>query len=170
MRIHHQILSALFTGLILCSTVLWVGGAPMWAQSTNTGTIAGTVTDSTNAVVNGAAVTLTDNATKNSRSATTNDAGRYIFVDVTPGTFELSVAKQGFSTSKTTITVQVGSSTTANLTLQVGGSNVVVEVTAAGNELQTMNATVGTPSRAPHSTRYPASAATLAASSSCSPG
>jgi len=143
MRIHHQILSALFTGLILCSTVLWVGGAPMWAQSTNTGTIAGTVTDSTNAVVNGAAVTLTDNATKNSRSATTNDAGRYIFVDVTPGTFELSVAKQGFSTSKTTITVQVGSSTTANLTLQVGGSNVVVEVTAAGNELQTMNATVG---------------------------
>ena len=144
MRVHHKVLSSLFAGLIACSTVLWVGSAPsMWAQSTNTGTIAGTVTDATNAVVNSATVTLTDTATKNARSATTNEAGRYIFVDVAPGTYELTVGKQGFSTSKTQVTVQVGSSTTANLTLQVGGSNVVVEVTAAGNELQTMNATVG---------------------------
>jgi hypothetical protein len=144
MRVHHQILSSLFAGLIACSTVLWVGGAPsIWAQSTNTGTLSGTVTDPTNAVVNSATVTLTDTATKNTRSATTNEAGRYIFVDVAPGTYELTVGKQGFSTSKTQVTVQVGSSTTANLTLQVGGSNVVVEVTAAGNELQTMNATVG---------------------------
>jgi hypothetical protein len=144
MRVHHQILSSLFAGLIACSTVLWVGSAPfMWAQSTNTGTLSGTVTDPTNAVVNSATVTLTDTATKNARSATTNEAGRYIFVDVAPGTYELTVGKQGFSTSKTQVTVQVGSSTTANMTLQVGGSNVVVEVTAAGNELQTMNATVG---------------------------
>ena len=144
MRVHHQILSSLFAALIACSTVLWVGSAPfMWAQSTNTGTLSGTVTDPTNAVVNSATVTLTDTATKNARSATTNEAGRYIFVDVAPGTYELTVGKQGFSTSKTQVTVQVGSSTTANMTLQVGGSNVVVEVTAAGNELQTMNATVG---------------------------
>ncbi|HUD64820.1 MAG TPA: carboxypeptidase regulatory-like domain-containing protein [Candidatus Sulfotelmatobacter sp.] len=144
MRVHHQILSSLFTVLIVCSTMLWVSSAsPLWAQSTNTGTIAGTVTDTTNAVVNTATVTLTDTATKNARSASTNEAGRYIFVDVAPGTYELTVGKQGFSTSKTQVTVQVGSSTTANLTLQVGGSNVVVEVTAAGNELQTMNATVG---------------------------
>ena len=39
--------------------------------------------------------------------------------------------------------VKVGVATTANLSLQVGGSNVVVDVTAVGNELQTMNATVG---------------------------
>jgi Carboxypeptidase regulatory-like domain len=115
----------------------------LWAQSTNTGTVAGTITDQSNAVVNNATVTLTDNATKNSRAATTNETGRYIFVDVAPGTYELTVTKQGFSTSKAQTTVQVGLATTANMTLQVGGSNVVVEVTSVGNDLQTMNATVG---------------------------
>ena len=44
---------------------------------------------------------------------------------------------------KTQTTVKVGVATTANLSLQVGGGNVVVDVTAMGNELQTMNATVG---------------------------
>src|SRR5579864_7217098 len=123
--------------LALCTSLT------VWAQSTNTGTLAGTVTDQSNAVVNGATVTLTDTATKNARTATTNDAGRYIFVDVAPGIYDLTVSKQGFSTSKAQTEIKVGTATTANLTLQVGGSNVVVEVTAVGNELQTMNATVG---------------------------
>ena len=78
MRIRHQVLSSLCAGLILCLAALWLGNAPLvCAQSTNTGTIAGTVTDTTNAVVNTAMVTLTDTSTKNARSATTNDAGSY---------------------------------------------------------------------------------------------
>jgi len=144
MRVHNQILPVLMTLLLSVAVVLCVGSASsVWAQATNTGTIAGTVTDQSNAVVNSAAVTLTDIATKSSRSNTTNDAGRYIFVDVAPGAYDLSISKQGFSTSKTQVTVQVGAATTANMTLQVGGSNVVVEVTAVGNQLQTMNATIG---------------------------
>ena len=39
--------------------------------------------------------------------------------------------------------MKVGASVTVNLALQVGGTNIVVEVQAIGNELQTMNATVG---------------------------
>jgi hypothetical protein len=136
-------LCSVFATLILCLIVLALCTAPMWAQSTSTGTIAGTVTDPSGAVVNGATVTLTDTGTKSARQATTNDAGRYIFVDVPPGAYDLSIAKQGFSTTKTQVTVTVGVATTLNLSLQVGGSNVVVEVTAVGTELQTMNATVG---------------------------
>jgi hypothetical protein len=144
MRVWKQIRWVLVTFLLLAPAVLYEGSpSPAWAQSTNTGTLAGTVTDATNAVVNGATVTLTDNATKNSRSVTSNESGRYIFVDVAPGTYDLTVAKQGFSTSKAQTTVKVGEATTANMILQVGGANVVVEVTAVGNELQTMNATVG---------------------------
>ena len=121
-----------------------VGGAlSTWAQTISSGTVAGSVTDPSGAVVAGASVTLTDTATRSSRSATTNDAGRYVFVDVAPGDYDLSVGKQGFSTSKTQLSVKVGVATTANMSLQVGGSNVVVEVTAVGNELQTMNSTVG---------------------------
>ena len=144
MRVRRQIFSSSFTCLLLCCTVLWlISALPAAAQSSNSGTVTGAATDASGAVVNGATVTLTDNATKNARAATTNEAGRYIFVDVAPGDYDLSVGKQGFSTSKTQINVKVGVATTANMTLQVGGSNIVVEVTAVGNELQTMNSTVG---------------------------
>ena len=144
MRVRRQLFSSLFACFLLCSAVLLLSSAPTaWAQSTSTGTVVGNVTDPSGAVVPGATVTLTDTNTKTSRTTTTNQAGRYIFVDVAPGPYELNIAKQGFSTTKTQTSVQVGAATTANMTLQVGTSNVVVEVTAVGNELQTMNATIG---------------------------
>ena len=144
MRVRRQIFSSLFACILLCSVAVWLNSTPpAWAQSTSTGTVAGAVTDPSGAVVSGATVLLTDSTTKTTRTANTNDAGRYIFVDVTPGPYELSISKQGFSTTKTQTTVEIGAATTANVTLQVGTSNVVVEVTAVGNELQTMNATVG---------------------------
>ena len=144
MRIRHLIFSSLFAVLILCSALLWLSSAPpAWAQSTSTGTISGTVADASGAVVNGATVTLTDTTTKTIRTINTNGSGRYIFVDVAPGPYDLSISKQGFSTSKTQTTVLVGVVTTVNMALQVGGGNIVVEVTAVGNELQTTNATVG---------------------------
>jgi hypothetical protein len=89
-------------------------------------------------------VTLTDTSTHNDRTTTTNATGRYVYVDVNPGTYNIAVMKAGFETTKTeSQEVKVGASLTINLSLHVGGANVVVEVTAAGNELQTMNATVG---------------------------
>ncbi len=139
----YEFLFSLFVVLALCSAVLWLGAAPAWAQSTSTGTIVGTVTDQSGAIVNGATVTLTDSSTKTARTATTNEAGRYAFVDIAPGAYEITFGKQTFSTSKSQISVKVGVTTTLNMSLQVGGSNVVVEVTAVGTELQTMNATVG---------------------------
>ncbi|MGA8619990.1 MAG: carboxypeptidase-like regulatory domain-containing protein [Candidatus Sulfotelmatobacter sp.] len=125
--------------------VVCVGSAlPTWAQSTSTGTVAGSVTDPTGAVVAGAAVTLTDIGTNTARTTTTNASGRYIYVDVNPGIYSIAVSKVGFTTSKTeNQEVKVGASLTIDLSLQVGGSNVVVEVTSVGNELQTLNATVG---------------------------
>lgn len=135
----RSVKQALVLVLVVClGTVL-----PAWAQSLNTGTIAGTVTDPTGAVVNAATVTLVDSSIKTTHTVTSNSAGRYIFVDVSPGNYDVTFTKQGFSTAKTQITVEVGLATTVNMSLQVGGSSTVVEVTAVGNELQTMNATVG---------------------------
>ncbi|MGA8235651.1 MAG: carboxypeptidase regulatory-like domain-containing protein, partial [Candidatus Sulfotelmatobacter sp.] len=125
--------------------VVCVGGAlPLWSQSASSGTVSGVVADQSNAVVAGATITLTDTATNISRTANSNATGRYFFADVTPGTYSLTVAKAGFATTKTeNQIVQVGVNLTVNLALQVGGANVVVEVSSVGNELQTMNATVG---------------------------
>ena len=130
--------------LVLLLVVCAGNALSAWAQSTSTGTVAGSVTDPTGAVVSGAAVTLTDTATNIARPTTTNATGRYIYVDVNPGIYNIAVSKSGFETTKTdNQEVKVGASLTVNLALQVGGANVVVEVSAVGNELQTMNATVG---------------------------
>jgi hypothetical protein len=131
---------ALVLVLVVC-----VGSVlPVWSQSTSSGTVSGSVTDQSNAVVPGATVGLTDSSTNIARTTTTNKDGRYIFVDVTPGVYNISVTKSGFATTKTEKQeVRVGESLTINLALQVGGANVVVEVSATGTELQTMNATVG---------------------------
>jgi hypothetical protein len=131
--------------ILVLLLVVGLGGVlPVWAQSASSGTVSGIVADQSNAVVAGASITLTDTATNISRTANSNASGRYFFADVTPGTYSLTVAKAGFATTKTeNQVVQVGVNLTVNLALQVGGANVVVEVTSVGNELQTMNATVG---------------------------
>ena len=131
--------------LVVLLVVMCAGSAlSAWAQSTSTGTVAGSVSDPSGAVVAGASVTLTDTTTNIARPTTTNASGRYIYVDVNPGIYNIAVSKAGFETTKTqNQEVKVGASLTINLALQVGGANVVVEVSAVGNELQTMNATVG---------------------------
>jgi len=117
---------------------------PAWGQSTSTGTVSGSVTDQSGAVVAGATVALTDSSTNSARTATTNATGRYLYVDVNPGIYSITVSKPGFETTKTANQeVKVGATLNVDLSLQVGGANVVVEVSAVSNELQTMNATVG---------------------------
>src|SRR5690348_16605376 len=63
---------------------------------TSRGTITGTVTDPAGAVISGAAVTLTSDATKLSRSTTTNSEGLYRFEAVDPGTYSVKVSATGF--------------------------------------------------------------------------
>ncbi len=130
--------------LVVFALLALTFSVPAWAQSTSTGTIAGVVTDQTGAVVADVKVTFTDLATNTPRTAMTNATGRYIFVDVAPGIYRAEISKAGFQTTKTEhLEVKVGAALTANFSLQVGRASVVVEVTAVGNELQTMNATVG---------------------------
>ena len=114
-----------------------------WSQSTASGTVAGTITDQSGAVVADAQVKLTGTATGTSRNAATDSSGHYIFVNVDPGYYNLTAVKTGFATSKTSGEVRVGTTTTLNLALQVGGTTTIVEVQASNTELQTLNATIG---------------------------
>ena len=96
-------------------------------------------------MVAGAAITLTDIATNISRpTANSNATGRYFFADVTPGTYSLTVAKAGFATTKTeNQIVQVGSQSHGQFVFAGGRRERRCRGAAVGNELQTMNATVG---------------------------
>uniref|UniRef100_Q01XB9 Cna B domain protein n=1 Tax=Solibacter usitatus (strain Ellin6076) TaxID=234267 RepID=Q01XB9_SOLUE len=132
--------SALLLGIFIASSAL-----PAWSQATSTATVAGLVTDEQNAAVVGAEVHLLDNATGSSQTTLTNDTGRYVIVNVQPGTYTVTVSKQGFTVHKISAQkVDVGSSLMINAILKVGSTSTTVEVTAsAGADLQTTNATVG---------------------------
>src|SRR5438132_11835945 len=113
--------------------------------SQTAGTVVGLVTDSSRGAVAGATITLTDKATSTPRTTTSNEAGRYIFANVNPGTYDIKVTMKGFRQSAVTgQDVSVGQTLTVNVTLEVGAMAETVEVkVATGAELQTENATMG---------------------------
>jgi len=118
---------------------------PAWGQAVSTGTIVGTVTDNSGAIVAGASVTLVDKATGDTRTTTTNDVGHYIFSNVPPSTYRIKFKNSGFSELDITdATVLIGTQLTENAQMKLGAVSTTVTVTeTAGAELQTMNATVG---------------------------
>ena len=132
--------------VLLCSFAL-VGFAisPAWGQAVATGTIVGTVTDNSGAVVAGATVTIVDKATGDSRSTTTNDVGHFIFPNVPPAEYVIKFKKSGFAElDVTSATVQIGTQLTENVQMKLGSVSTTVTVTeTAGAELQTMNSTIG---------------------------
>ncbi len=131
--------AALLSALLLCCTAL-----PVFAQTTTLGTVNGTVTDSTNAVIPDVTVNLKDNSTGQVRTTTTNSAGRYVFVSVNPGKYDITFTKQGFAKSAITgDVVEVGQVSSNNVVLRVGSESQTIEVATTGVELQTDNATVG---------------------------
>ena len=129
---------------VVLLTLTWVSGTIAFAQATNTGTIVGVVEDQSGAVVPGATVIMTDVSTNASRSTLTTRTGQYVFVNVSPGAYDISVSRTGFEMDKiSNQTVQVGTQTTANFKLHVGNAQQTIEVQATGTDLQTLNATVG---------------------------
>jgi len=134
-----------FVLAVVCASILLAfSSVPAWAQ-TATGTIVGQVSDPSGAAVVNAEVKVTDPTTNSSQTAKTNEVGRFTFPSVAPGTYDVTVTATGFTQSRLAAQkVDVGESLTLNVTLQVGATSTVVEVqAAAGAELQTLNATVG---------------------------
>lgn len=129
---------------VVIAIIAMVAGA-LWAQTANTGSILGQITDPAGAVVPGATVELQDAATKATRSTTTNELGRYVFVALPPGTYSVRASATGFQQATVpSVVVEVTKSYTINLQLPLGESKQTIEVTAIpGAELQTLDATVG---------------------------
>src|SRR5258707_3191600 len=103
------------------------------AQSTNSGDIRGTVTDSSGAVIAGASVVLTNIDTGESQEFTTNDKGIYDTVSTRPGNYNLTFTKAGFKRVTQGPVVLRVSVITVDASLGVGevSQTVHVEVTGA---------------------------------------
>ncbi|HUX09953.1 MAG TPA: TonB-dependent receptor [Terriglobia bacterium] len=109
------------------------------------GTIAGTVSDQTGAVVPGAAITITNDNTGLTRNASSGSAGDYRITDLPPGTYTLSVTAQGFKPVKATgINISAGSVNQQNVQVSVGAVTQQVTVSGAAATLQTQQTNVHT--------------------------
>ena len=127
--------------VVLPSFFVILLSSALFAQAP-TGTILGTVTDSTGAVVPNANVTITNKATGNPRSLTTNAEGSFSAPALLAGDYEVRGEMQGFRTTVRDASVLAGSDTTVNLSLTVGESREVVNVEAATAQINYDNHTI----------------------------
>src|SRR5215472_11362719 len=94
-------------------------------------TISGTVTDSTQALVEGASITIRNVETNVTMQGTSNSSGVFVFPALPPGTYDLTAEKQGFRAFKVTgLPLSVGLTATVDVKLEVGQVSEAVQVTA----------------------------------------
>jgi Carboxypeptidase regulatory-like domain len=115
------------------------------ARGQATTSLDGIITDTANAVIPGATVTLTRTSTTTTRTTTTNKNGEYQFSQVAPGHYELTVRSSGFATTKKTgIELLVSQPATVNVSIPVASVTSEVSVSAAAQPiLNTTDATLG---------------------------
>ena len=117
--------------------------ASLLAQG-NVGQVAGTIMDPAGAVVPGAVVTASDNATKLDYRTTTTSAGAYLIPFVPAGTYTISANTAGFRTAIVEkATVRVAETTLVDMKLEFGEVNEHVVVSDKPALLQTDSAEIG---------------------------
>jgi len=119
---HSSIRRVVFVAFVF----LFSNFSGLWAQSAgNAGTLSGTVTDSSGAVIPGAIVSLINPVSGYNRSSPTDSAGHYSFTNIPLNPYHLMVTGAGFSS--VTADVEIGSTVprTLNESLKVGASSTV---------------------------------------------
>jgi len=107
------------------------------------GSVVGTVTDPTGAVVPGVTVVVTNTQTGQTREGMTDAAGNYVIPNLQEGTYDLSVKMTGFRNHlEKGIPVTINTVRRANVSLQVGQVSDTVTVEASAAVLQTTKADV----------------------------
>jgi hypothetical protein len=134
--------TALSIRFLLISTILVLVSSSALAQYG--ASLEGTVTDKSGAVVAGANVTVTNQATGVSRNTVTGESGFYRITGLPPGTYTVAVDAGGFKKNSTpNVEVIAEAVNGANVALQTGSASETVTVTAATSEdLQTETANV----------------------------
>jgi hypothetical protein len=135
-------LFTLFTPFFLLA-LLGVSTHFVFAQ-TFTGDILGTVSDQQGGIIPGVEVTLRNVDTNATQTVVSSDDGRYIFVRLDPGTYEVSAELAGFKKfTALDLSLRVGTRLTLNIVLEVGEITTLVEVSATEEIIQTEDVTLG---------------------------
>jgi hypothetical protein len=121
--------------------VLLLVAGRMFGQAGATGTILGTVTDSTGAIVPNVNVTVTNTGTNSAFKTVTSSSGDFNAPALNPGTYSVSAEAKGFQKSVTTgFNLDVNGKVRVDLTLKPGAVTETLEVTAQAVALDTDSA------------------------------
>jgi carboxypeptidase family protein/TonB-dependent receptor-like protein len=131
--------------IFVCVAVFGLAASvPARAQAVY-GSIGGTITDSSGALVPGATVTITSNERKTSDTVVTNEAGFYVKERLLPGTYEVKAELQGFKGAVfPDVKVNVDTQTALNIKLELGQVSEAVTVAGFSPVLKTDRADVAT--------------------------
>jgi len=120
-----------------CAFTALAGLSLLFSQARN-GTLLGTITDASGAVMPNAKVVITDQNTNVARATQTTEAGYYAVPDLPPGEYSVAVEVTGFKKAiRGNVTVQVNSTVRVDLQLQPGQITESIDVTAELPLLQT---------------------------------
>jgi hypothetical protein len=115
----------------------------LFAQTTvGTGSIVGTISDPSTAVITGAAITITNVANRQVVHLVTNTAGYFNSGALVPGGYKVRVSAKDFSSAEVSLTVLVGNTATANVKLQIGQETQIIEVQDSDVRVNTEQPTV----------------------------
>jgi len=127
----------------LCSVFIATAMIAAGAQDTSSGSISGTITDSTGAAIKGATVNLINNdrgATV--RTVTTNGSGFYTATSLPLGTYTVQISDQGFKSENVKgLVLHVADALTVNRTLPAGSTSETINVEASAVQLNLQDAT-----------------------------
>ena len=124
--------------IVLIAAGVWT---PVAAQ-TDTGQIAGVITDNSKARLPGVTVSVTNDATQATRTVVTDTDGAWVITNLRPGNYTITAELEGFKKARQSgFTLYADGRLTANFSLDVGGVTETVEVAAVVGE--TVNRTSG---------------------------
>jgi hypothetical protein len=132
-------------GGLLLTLVAYAALLPPGAAAQGiTGSITGTITDATGAVIPGATVTVRETSTNATHSVTTSDVGSYTVPQLPPGHYTVNVSKESFTSFKQTdVVLSIDQTEQINAQLNPGAASQTVEVTAAPPAIQTDTSSIG---------------------------
>jgi hypothetical protein len=131
--------------LVVLASAAWISSTVPCRGQATTGSIAGTVTDATGAVVPSTVVTATNTSTGVASRTTADSSGHYNFLSLPAGSYTVAATQTGFDTTTLTgITLSLYQQLTQNIILKVGIEEQTVTVQASATLVDTTSASLGT--------------------------
>ncbi|HMB28705.1 MAG TPA: TonB-dependent receptor [Blastocatellia bacterium] len=119
----------------LFALLLLIAVAVVAPAQTPTGALRGSVTDPAKAIISDAVVTVKNKQTGAERAVSSKSSGEFFINSLLPGEYEVKVVARGFKSHISSVTIQVGDTSTLEVALEVGDASETVVISGDSTAL-----------------------------------